>query len=337
MLSCAAGLVPAFAGSWGRDGHDLILGRALSMLPDAERTFYSGRRAELARWMAEPDKHHSLPLESCRHWLDLEKLSPEYVARLKSAAASACPRGCADEHLRDIALQIDSAYFKIFPPPFGPERARSLWDSLPVLYRDFRATYGELETAIGSVVYQPELYAAALVQARAAGDARAAAKFAGLLAHYAADAFEPFHLTADYRGQYSGNLYFRHSERGDAHARFETGFIRARREKIAQALSASPGDPAPPPPGGITARVIASSRLAYGLLPALIEADRQACERADPRRKWNAYLREADPVFMDIAARQMAAASRLLAGIFLASGPWVDSAVSPLSGNMESP
>jgi hypothetical protein len=131
------------------------------------------------------------------------------------------------------------------------------------------------------------------------------------------------HATANYRGQYSGNPAFddqrqgRGRGRGDVHARFETGYVRANLDALKAEVTGAMRTPRILQPGEITPLAISASRDAYRQAASLLSGDNEAARRADPQRAWARYVAAARPVFGPIAARQLAAASNMLADFLL--------------------
>jgi hypothetical protein len=317
LLLLASGPAPG----WGPEAHRRILRAALDSLSPASRRPYEGLWNDLRRTVVMPDALNAVPEEASRHWVDIEKTDPAYLARLRDALKEVFgDAGWAGEDARGVGAGVDADLFPSDPPPWA--RSGPLWDSLPLTITAFRERYPREEQFIGTVIYQPYLYAVALSRALAAADRRRTAQMAGYLAHYASDLAVPLHVTSNYKGQYTGNLVYSDKERGDVHSRFETGYTNARAAPIAAALKAGLKGwrPSPLGAGDITPRAVALAREGYSALPSLIEADRKACAAADPRTAWDAWVIAVDPVFGPIAAGRMEAAVRLVAVLLESAG-----------------
>jgi len=311
-------LIPAAARPWGDDGHRLVLEEAITALPPGVWHRLSGNRHELDRLVLEPDRHSQTPMEGCKHWINIEKLSPDYVRALtRDLAAAYGDDGYADEDARGVAAALDDATFRAAPPPWDAVRTDPLWDAVPPTLEAFRRRYGHLEVFIGSVVYQPLLYNRALAGAMEAKDKKRSLIYTGYLAHYTADLHVPVHVSSNYKGQYSGNLTYNDKERGDVHARFESGFVKSDLEHLRREVRRRLPVPHALAPGEITPRAIQEAREAYALLPALLAADQAATRACDPRRDWEKYLNAVGPSFREPAARQLTAATAFLADLLM--------------------
>ena len=318
LLLAAIWLVPGMARGWGDDGHKLVLREAIRTLPPAARRLYENKGRELDRLTVEPDHRSQVPAEGCKHWINIEKTEPAYVAALNAALTAAYGgEGYADEDARGVAAGLDTQTFGTLPPPWPATRVGPLWDAFPPTLEAFRRRYGRLEVFIGSVPYQPLLYTRALAGAIARADRKRTLAYAAYLAHYTADLHVPVHVTANYRGQYSANLLFDDRERGDPHCRFESGYLRTDLAEVIRAVRALRGKPVIVPAAGITPLVLAAARRAYGLAPVLLETDRAAVKKIDPRRDWDGWVAAVTPAYRIMAAGQLAAAADLLSSLLL--------------------
>jgi hypothetical protein len=317
-------LAPGAARPWGEDGHTLILEEAITALPPDVWQRFEGNRRELGRLVMEPDRRSQTPMEGCKHWINVEKLAPGYAAVLEHDLLAAYgDDGYADEDARGVAARLDATFFRTTPAPWPAARVDPLWDTVPPTLEAFRRRYGHLEVFIGSVVYQPLLYTRALAGALASRDRKRVPPYLAYLAHYTGDLHVPVHVSSNYKGQYSGNLTYDDKERGDVHARFESGFVKAELDALRREVRRRLPPPRALAPDAITPRAIREAREAYALLPAILAADQAATRTADPRRDWEKYLAKAAPAFREPAARQLAAATALLADLLMtaAAGP----------------
>ncbi len=256
--------------------------------------------------------------EGSRHYIDLEKLDATYLAALRKRMESALgTAGYADEDARDVIGELDRAFFTRDPPPWSKDRIASLTAGLPSSLAAYRTRYGREEIFIGSVVYQPFLFTRALSRIRRTGNRRLIAVFAGYLAHYTADLHVPFHLTINYKGQFTDNPAFRDQERGDIHARFETGFVKSHASALAARLRKVRYTPVKRPFDEIAPTCIRTMEKTYTDIFPLLEVDRRAASRAAPDGDWETYLSLVSDVFMERAASRMEASARLLADLFL--------------------
>lgn len=317
-------MAPGDVAGWGRDAHYLTLEAALQSLPAEAAAPYRAALGSLKRYVSEPDRHARVPSEGCRHWIDVEKLDPAYLevldARLRSAYGG---RDFPDEDAKSLGYAVDDRFFPGRPFPPAPSSLAALWKLIPATLDEFRSRYGRREIFIGSVVYQPVLYTRALARALADGEERAAHAAAGYLVHFVGDLHVPFHASANYKGQYSGNLIFpdRKEGRGDVHARFETAFVNHRMGALRRAVLGSIRPAKALPLDHVTPRVIESAREAYGMIDALLEADRSATAVAHPGKAWDRYLARVAPAFEPAAARQMTAAAQMIGDLLLSARP----------------
>lgn len=338
ILLCLA-LLPGTAAPWGDDGHKLILREAIRTLPPDVRRFYDGKGRELDRLVVEPDHRSQVPAEGCKHWVNVEKTEAAYVDRLSAAlVAEYGEEDYADEDARGVAAGIDKGLFGATPPPWNAARVEPLWKGFPPTLGEYRRRFGRLEIFIGTVVYQPVLYTRALARAIARGDKKRALAYAGYLAHYAGDLHVPVHVTSNYKGQYTGHLTFDDRERGDAHCRFETGYLKADLAEVARAVRARRGAPVVVPAGRITPLALRAASDAYVLAPKLFEIDRAATAKADPRRDWDAWVAAATPGYRTMAAAQLAMAADFLSSLLMSAAKGEDLLVAPPgSSKMGSP
>lgn len=330
---------PVDGWAWGNDGHWLILETALGALPPEVRRIFAGQEKLLRRYTVEPDKHSTVPAEGCKHYLNIEKLDRRYLAALQTALKRTYGQtGFADEDARGVAARIERRLFTRSPPPWSAEEVQPLWKQLPPTLPAFRTRYKQMEIFIGTVVYQPLLYTQALSRAIANGSQRWTFRYAGYLAHYVGDLHVPLHVTTNYKGQYSGNPVIassRRSSRTDVHARFEIGLIRSHLDFLRREIAKACRDARPIAPQDITPRAIAAAQEAYSLAEIVLETDRRAASQADPRRAWPRYLRAASSTLKPLAARQLAAASIMLADLLLTASQGNLLATLPGSSNME--
>ena len=189
--------------------------------------------------------------------------------------------------------------------------SRPPFTDIPTDYEAARARYGRtrLEKA-GILPWNTEQSYHRLVEAMKRHDARETIRLAGLLGHYAADAFAPLHATRNYDGQLTGNH--------GVHAYYETDMIR-RRAKFFRDLG--PVSPAPERAAPrVSSRILDVLREGHRAVPAVLAADSAARERAKPPRA--AYL---DVLFQRVGSQardRMRAAARETAAIWTSA--WVE-------------
>ena len=266
MAVVVAGLIGAAqVGAWGGGGHRLILDRAIQLLPPELRAAFDAERATLARARERP--------------------RPLARGRLRGGGA---------RHFLDL-----DAYG---PPPFG---------ALP---RDLGAAiekFGtETVTKNGLLPWRAAEMRGRLVRAfEAHGNGQRyglgnAVYLSAVLAHYVADAHQPFHAVLNYDGQLT-------SQHG-IHARFEDELP----ARFASRLTYAPAAPRPI----LETRDATFDALASGamLVEGLLAADRRAAEGRTEYDDgyYEAFFTAAQPVL----ERRMSDAITAVAGIIL--GAW---------------
>jgi len=297
-----------------------VLQAAIQILPDDARRIFAGSTRDINRAVVEPDGLNPVPAEACKHWIDVEKLDPAYLAALEARLTAAFGTdGWADEDARLEDTAVATARFGSDPPPWAEPRLAPLWSALPPTIEAFRQAHGRMELFTGSIVWQPFLYARAFARAVAAGDRRRAIRTAGWLAHYTADLTMPLHVSSNYRGQFTRNLIFSDKERGDVHARFETGYLKERLAEISAEVKKARRKPAPLTAAGIFPLCLETARATCSRIPAILEADRAAVAAADPRRDWERYVGAVDAGFHRPAAEQLELAIDLVARLLLSA------------------
>jgi hypothetical protein len=320
LLAILTLTLPGSGLTWGDDGHFLVLENALAALPADSRRIYETGADRIRTYALEPDRHSTVPAEGSKHFIDIELLDPSFLSSLTTELKiNGAAQGLADEDARGIAILLERTFFVRQPLPWSDQETAQLWEKLPPGLPGFRAAYPGLETIMGTVVYQPFLYTRALARAIRRGDQRWIQIYAGMLVHYTGDLYVPLHVTANYKGQFSGNLIFDDARKGhgDVHARFEIAFLKHRLESIRAAVATARREPKPLKAAEINAGAIAAARLTYAQVEPILVADREAAAKYDPARAWPRYAAEVGPVFEPVVARQIAAASAMLADLLL--------------------
>jgi hypothetical protein len=280
-LVAVTGLIgTAQVGAWGGGGHRLILDRAIQLLPPELRAAFDAERTKLLEHASDPDL-----------WR---------VAGFEEEA----PR-----HFLDM-----DAYG---PPPFG---------ALP---RDLGAAiekYGtETVTKNGLLPWRAAEIRGRLVRAfEAHGNGQRyglgnAVYLSAVLAHYVADAYQPFHAVLNYDGQLT-------NQHG-IHARFEDELP----ARFASRLTYAPAAPRPI----LETRDATFEALASGamLVEGLLAADRRAAEGRTEYDDgyYEAFFTAAQPVL----ERRMSDAITAVAGIIL--GAWEQAGTPDLTTPLPRP
>jgi len=212
-------------GAWGGGGHRLILDRAVDLLPPALRAAFDAERATLLAHASDPD-----------HWriAGFEEEAPRHFLDIDAYGPppfSALPR--------DLGAAIEK---------YGPETVTKNgmlpWRAAEMrgrLVRAFEAHKNGQRYGLSNAIY-----------------------LTAVLAHYVADAYQPFHAVLNYDGQLT-------NQHG-IHARFEDDLP----ARFASRLAYAPAAPRPV----LETRDAVFEALASGavLVEGLLAADRRAAE-----------------------------------------------------------
>jgi hypothetical protein len=271
MRRLAAGLIViAFAGSlpvgaWGGGGHRLILDRAIQLLPPELRAVFDERRAMLLEHASDPDLWRTA---------GFEEEAPRHFLDLDAYGPppfSALPRelGAAIETLGPETVTKNG----LLPWRAAEMRGR--------LVRAFEAHKNGQRYGLSNAVY-----------------------LAAVLAHYVADAHQPFHAVVNYDGQMTGQV--------GIHARFEDELP----TRFASKLTYTPA--APKPIMNTRDAMFEALASGAGLVEALLAADRRAAEgRVEyDDGYYEMFFAAARPVL----ERRMSEAITAVAGVIL--GAW---------------
>jgi len=260
------GLVTAVpVGAWGGGGHRLILGRAIDLLPLELRAAFDAERATLLAHASDPD-----------HWriAGFEEEAPRHF--LDIDAYGPPPFG---ELPRDLGAAIEK---------YGPETITKNgllpWRAAEMrgrLVRAFEAHKNGQRYGLSNAVY-----------------------LTAVLAHYVADAYQPFHAVVNYDGQLT-------NQHG-IHARFEDELP----TRFASRLTYAPAAPRPLR----DTRDVTFDALSSGapLVEGLLAADRRAAEGRTEYDDgyYDAFFAAAQPVL----ERRTGEAITAVAGVIL--GAW---------------
>ena len=138
------------------------------------------------------------------------------------------------------------------------------------------------------------------------GDVAQARITAGYLAHYAADATMPLHATEDHDGRGTGQA--------GLHRRVEAELVDADLSEYARRASRLVERRRPIAPDGAAGALFAALEEAYGEIPVLLAADRDA--RRGTRVGSRVYYRRMHAALVDRLAARIAAAVRLTAALW---------------------
>ena len=256
---------PVRLGAWGAGGHRLILERAIDLLPPEPRSAFDAERTTLLTHASDPDLWRVV---------GFEEEAPRHFLDIDAYGPppfSALPR--------DLGAAIEK---------YGPETVTKNgllpWRAAEMrgrLVRAFEAHASGQRYGLGNAVY-----------------------LTAVLAHYVADAHQPFHAVLNYDGQLT-NQY-------GIHARFEDDLP----TRFAARLTYSPAAPKPI----LDTRDTVFDALASGatLVEGLLAADRRAAEgRAEyDDGYYEAFFAATQPVL----ERRTSEAITAVAGVIL--GAW---------------
>ncbi|HXH07887.1 MAG TPA: hypothetical protein VNI83_14980 [Vicinamibacterales bacterium] len=187
-------LWPAPAAAWGFDVHRLITDRAIALLPAPIRPFFEKHRVFVVEHSIDPDLWRTAGFaeEPPRHFLDLDAYGRWPFEALPREYGAAVRR-------------------------FGRETV----DANGLLPWRAAEIHAQLVGAFGAATDPARPYALDDVKF-----------FTAVLAHYAGDAFVPFHATKNYDGQLTGQH--------GIHSRFETELVRRFEGRLRLAPAARP-------------------------------------------------------------------------------------------------
>ena len=252
-------------GAWGGGGHRLILGRAIDLLPPNLRAAFDAERPTLLAHASDPDLWRIA---------GFDEEAPRHF--LDIDAYGPPPFGALP---RDLGAAIEK---------YGPETVTKNgllpWRAAEMrgrLVRAFEAHKNGQRYGLGNAVY-----------------------LTAVLAHYVADAYQPFHAVVNYDGQLTGQTCI--------HARFEDELP----TRFASRLAYAPAAPRPV----VETRDAVFDALASGavLVEGLLAADRRAAEgRLEyDDTYYDAFFAAAQPVL----ERRTSDAITAVAGVIL--GAW---------------
>jgi len=267
-------------GAWGGAGHRLILDRALQLLPPGLRAAFDAERTTLLEHASDPDLWRVA---------GFEEEAPRHFLDIDAygpAPFSALPRelGAAIEKYGSETVTKNG----MLPWRAAEMRGR--------LVRAFEAHKNGQGYGRGNAIY-----------------------LAAVLAHYVADAHQPFHAVLNYDGQLT-------NQRG-IHARFEDGLA----VRYAARLTYTPAAPRP----NLETRDAMFEALASGalLVDGLLAADRRAAEGRTEYDDgyYEAFFNAVQPVL----ERRTSEAITAVAGIIL--GAWEQAGKPDLTKSLPRP
>lgn len=276
-----AGLIGAAqVGAWGGGGHRLILDRAIQLLPPELRAAFDAERPTLLAHASDPDLWRVA---------GFEEEAPRHF--LDMDAYGPFPFGALP---RDLGAAIEK---------YGTETVTKNgllpWRAAEIrgrLVRAFEAHGNGQRYGLGNAIY-----------------------LSAVLAHYVADAHQPFHAVLNYDGQLT-------SQHG-IHARFEDELP----ARFASRLTYAPAAPRPV----LETRDATFEALASGamLVEGLLAADRRAAEGRTEYDDgyYEAFFAAAQPVL----ERRMSEAITAVAGIIL--GAWEQAGKPDLTTQLPRP
>ena len=252
-------------GAWGGGGHRLILDRAIQLLPAELRAAFDAERATLLGHASDPDLWRVAGFED---------EAPRHFLDMDAYGPPPF-----DALPRDLGEAIEK---------FGPETVTRNgllpWRAAEMrgrLVRAFEAHKNGQRHGLGNAVY-----------------------LTAVLAHYVADAHQPFHAVLNYDGQLTGQQ--------GIHARFEDELP----TRFASRLTYAPA--APRPVAATRDAVFDALVSGAGLVEGLLDADRRA---AQGRTEYDdSYYEAFFSATQPVLERRTGEAITLVAGVIL--GAW---------------
>jgi S1/P1 Nuclease len=215
---------------WGGETHKLVTRLAIENLPEKLRNVYIDDLPKLEKMSNKPDAEaRQHPQKRHEHYLDIEKLDPAYLRRLRYEMKnkSVVQLKPGSKKYQSFIKEFDIRYFSNRTFPYPEKQIKSLLDTLAPSLKEFEQKHrpGEI-SQIGTGLYQIQIYFDQLVQANNRNDRGSVIRSAGHLSHFVADMHQPFHTTANYKGQYTGNRTLPSGFNRNIHSRYETGLPR---------------------------------------------------------------------------------------------------------------
>jgi hypothetical protein len=266
----AATLVPTPAFAWGTAAHRYIMGRAIDLLPPQLKPFFDANRDEIVARSIDPDLWRSAGWEEePNHFVDFG------MKELGPFPFAALPReyGAALEKFGAAMLNRIGRL---------PWRAAEEFGNLRRAFEGFAhdSPYAPTDVAL----------------------------FAPVVAHYIQDAHQPFHASANFDGQLTGN--------NGIHARFERDLF----ERFARRLTVNPK----PPVATANVRDDAFDMLltSYQQVEAILKADSDAAAGKDSYDDayFEAFFAAVRPTLERRIAESITATAAVIAGAWESAG-----------------
>jgi hypothetical protein len=265
-------LTPARVFAWGFEAHQFIVERAIARLPQEIRPFFEAYRSTFIERSIDPDTWREAGfsgLESAHHF---------FHADWKGYGAD--PRlGILRDHDAAVARWGTRQVDRNGTLPWRTEEMYGRLKEAFAAYAD-RGAFGRFDVLF----------------------------FSAWLAHYASDAYVPFHAVEDYDGQSTGQA--------GIHARFESLLF----ERYRASLTVSPPPLAPvhDPGGAVFDAVIDGARL----VPTVLAADRQARDRREDydQAYWDAFYKASGPLLEQRLADSVALVAAMITGAWEEAG-----------------
>lgn len=265
-------LLPAPAHAWGFEAHRVIMDRAIALLPAEIRPLFERYRAAVVERVIDPDTWRTAGFEheEPNHFLDID------VEVYGKYPFSELPR------------DWDAAVLK-----FGIDRLR---ENGLVPWRSAEM-YGNLRRAFEAYRINPSRFAQNNI-----------VFFSAWMAHYASDAYQPFHGIANYNGQLSGQV--------GVHVRFEATLFEQYQSQLR--ISPTPIAPVRNPRDFIFDAVLEDTKLS----PVILKADLDAIGTRDvyDEAYYEAFFKGAGAVMERRLNESIAAVAAMIAGAWEAAG-----------------
>jgi hypothetical protein len=269
-LVAAIGAVPEPAFAWGFAAHRLIMRRAIDLLPPELRPLFERYRDDAVTRSVDPDLWRQVGWEDDpNHFLDFG------VEEYGSYPFDALPReyGAALERFGAATLK---RYGLV------PWREAEEFGNLRRAFEGFtrQAPYAPTDVIL----------------------------FSAVAAHYMQDAHQPFHATANYDGQLTGNH--------GIHSRFERDLV----ERFHARLRLTPASPSPVS----NARDATFDALlsGYQLVPAILQADTEALGDRElyDEQYFDRFFEKVRPILEQRLAQSITATASVIIGAWVQAG-----------------
>jgi len=301
---------------WGDKVHKLISRLAVENLPPELRSLYEDNLKELEKLSNKPDEEaRKHPEKRHHHYVDIEKLDSNYLRKLKLIEQART----SEQEYRELIRELDQAFFADKTFPYPDEAVDPLFSALPDSIEEFEKKFKPYEIEeIGTGIYQISIHCQKLAQAFYNQDNEQIIRHTGYLSHFVADMHQPFHCTANYKGQYTGNRTLKRGVNRHIHLRYEIGLPERNWDKMEAAVKSRMRPAKRLKSGCIESLTLDLVKHGYKLTGEIVAADNAYFETHTARKvNWSRYY---SFMYEKVGSRmegQIADAANLLADLIL--------------------